>query len=231
MKRKDELLFVWIIIAPVVCAIVAKVAANHFAWGMFFAVAYTISIIMIIKGKNMGNILKEGYNWLTELSQGAKNPSPNPTNKYTQLQRQVRELQKELDCKTDELNQYEELNANLRRNIEELRTRIAALEGRCRELEYRWKLWQDWAILQQKRYYDESDQRQDDIRMQLEDCGFSLEHYNEANEEWFTIEVLNKLPDEPEYKETKPALVFINDGNKELISKGTLLKFVDESNQ
>ncbi len=233
MKCNKALLFIWIIIAPIICAIVAKVATNHFVWVMLFAVAYTISIILLTKGGNMEN-LKDSSKRLFEKIKELTTLLTNAKNNNSQLQRQVRELQKELDHKTAEVNQYEELNGNLQRDIEELRTRIhflRCMEGRCRELEYRWDLWQDWAKLLQKRYYDESPQRQDDIRMQLEDCGFSLVHYSEANEDLFTIEVLNKLPDEPEYKETKPALIFINDGNKELISKGTLLKFVEENNQ
>lgn len=220
MKCNKTLIFIWIIIAPIICAIVAKLAAGHFVWVMLFAVAYTISIILLIKGGNMEELLEELRAIIKKL-----------INRNRNADKQISQLQSELECKNAKIVQCEAEKAQLCHEIEKLKGRIEELESKYKEMQYRWQLWQDWAKLLQKRYYDESSERQDEIRRQLEDCGFSLAHYSAENEEWFTIEVLNRLADEPEYKETKPALIFMNDGNKELISKGTLLKFVEENNQ
>ena len=219
MKCNKALIFIWIIIAPIICAIVAKLAAGHFVWVMLFAVAYTISIILLTKGGNMeehkGGFRKKFIEFANDLFIDNE---------------QVSQLQSELEQKDALIKQCETEKAQLCHEIEKLKGRIEELESKYKEMQYRWQLWQDWAKLLQKRYYDESSERQDEIRRQLEDCGFSLVHYSAEYEEWFTIEVLNRLADEPEYKETKPALIFMNDGNKELVNKGTLLKFVEENN-
>lgn len=121
-----------------------------------------------------------------------------------------------------ELEQKQELHIQ---SPDDLSGQIIELQKENRELGYKWIVMRNWAVLLQKKYYGESEQGQGIIEQRLADCNFKIVHYDAKMASYFSTQSLKRRPGEPEAKETQPALVFINDGNAELINKGVYIQF------
>lgn len=142
------------------------------------------------------------------------------------LRNEIESLKKSNALKSERILELEDKQQLVNQSPEGLSSQIIELQNENRELSYRWNLLKNWAIYLQKKYYGESEQERRNIEKRLTECKFKLVHYDAQYMDLFSIQNLTRMPDEPDSKETQPALVFMNEGRTELISKGIFIQFV-----